>query len=93
MLPIVNVIYPGIFHHNDGPYWVEFPDLNGCQSFGDTIEETFSAAKEAVSAYCAALLEIGKQLPKASDIESLCIPENAFPALIETTVTPKEAEE
>ena len=32
-------VYPAIFHREDG-YWVEFPDLIGCQSCGSTIEET-----------------------------------------------------
>ena len=30
-------IYPAIFHKEDGEYWVEFPDLEGCQSYGKDI--------------------------------------------------------
>ena len=26
-------VYPAIFHEEDG-YWVEFPDLEGCQTLG-----------------------------------------------------------
>ena len=36
-------VYPAIFHKEDG-YWVEFPDLVGCQSYGNTIEETIEMA-------------------------------------------------
>ena len=31
--------YPAIFHKEDGSYWVEFPDLPGCQTVGESIGE------------------------------------------------------
>ena len=33
-------VYPAIFHHEDDSYWVEFPDLEGCQTFGESLPET-----------------------------------------------------
>ena len=88
----MNIIYPAIFHHEDNSYWVEFPDLEGCQSFGDTIEETLNNAKEALSAYCITLLEQGKKLVPSSDIEKLTIPEHAFASLVETKLIEKRKE-
>lgn len=42
-------IYPAIFHkEDDGRYSVEFPDL-GCATCGDTLEEAFGMAKEALA--------------------------------------------
>lgn len=42
-------IYPAIFHReDDGRYSVEFPDL-GCATCGDTLEEAFKMAKEALA--------------------------------------------
>ena len=32
-------IYPAIFHEEDGAFWVEFPDLEGCQTCGSTLRE------------------------------------------------------
>ena len=29
-------VYPAIFHREDNAYWVEFPDLLGCQTYGAT---------------------------------------------------------
>ena len=38
-------VYPAVFHQEDNAYWVEFPDLPGCQSFGDTLPETMAEAQ------------------------------------------------
>ena len=48
-----NVYYPAVFHENVdiGGYWVEFPDLPGCFSRGETIEETITFSKEALGLY------------------------------------------
>lgn len=79
----MTVIYPAIFHHEDGAYWVEFPDLEGCNTFGDSIPATVESAKEALSGYCAVLLEQGKQLPAPSDITTIQAPTDAFVSLVD----------
>lgn len=45
--------YPAVFHVSEdvGGYWVEFPDLPGCFSQGDTIEESLENSKEALGLY------------------------------------------
>ena len=63
-------VYPAVFYKEDS-YWVEFPDLMGCQSCGDTIEETMELASEALGLYLADLLESGKELPDASSIKEI----------------------
>ena len=40
-------VYPAIFHQEDA-YWVEFPDLEGCNACGATLAETMEAAQEAL---------------------------------------------
>jgi antitoxin HicB len=42
-------IFPAIFHEEEGTYWVEFPDIPGCFSQGDTIEEAYKMAGEALA--------------------------------------------
>lgn len=64
-------VYPAIIHKEDGAYWVEFPDLEGCSTCGATLEETMELASEALGLYLVSLLEDGSALPDASDIESL----------------------
>ena len=63
-------VYPAIFH-DEGTYWVEFPDLEGCVSDGDTLEEAMANAQEAMGLYLAATLEDEQPLPQASDIKEI----------------------
>lgn len=78
-------VYPAIFHQEDNSYWVEFPDLPGCQSFGDTLSETMAEAQEALAAYVLTLLEQGKPLTQPSDIEAI-VPEDGFTSLVACTI-------
>lgn len=76
-------IYPAIFHKEDNSYWVEFPDLKGCQTFGESVDETVVNAKEALEGYCITVLESGQNLPKATDIKNISVDENSFVTLID----------
>ncbi|MCQ2604408.1 MAG: type II toxin-antitoxin system HicB family antitoxin [Spirochaetia bacterium] len=74
----MNVIYPAIFHIEDGVYWCEFPDLPGCQTYNDTLEKTINSAAEALSGYVLALLEDGKKLPPYSKPEDIKVEPGSF---------------
>ena len=63
-------VYPAILHKEDG-YWIEFPDLEGCQTYGSTLEETMELAQEALGLYLASLMERELPVPAPSDIASL----------------------
>lgn len=78
-------VYPAIFHQEDSSYWVEFPDLPGCQSFGDTLPETMAEAQEALAAYVLTLLEQRKPLAQPSDMTSVA-PEDGFTSLVACTI-------
>lgn len=83
----MKVIYPAVFHEDSDGVWVEFPDLQGCQSYGETIQEVLDSAKEALEGYCVTLLEEKRKLPVASDIKTIKPGENAFTSLVETDLT------
>lgn len=83
----MKLIYPAVFHEDSDGIWVEFPDLQGCQSCGETIQEVLDGAKEALEGYCVALLEEKQKLPAASDIKKIKPGENAFVSLVETDLT------
>lgn len=85
----MHLIYPAVFHEEDGAYWVEFPDLEGCQSFGDTLNETVVNAKEALEAYAVTLLEEGEKLNAPSDITDIHCEEGCFTSLVECDITNK----
>ena len=52
-------------------YGVVVPDLPGCFSAGDTIDDAVSAAEEAAAAWIDATLDAGGVVPAASSIDAL----------------------
>lgn len=82
----MKVTYPAVIHCEDGAYWIEFPDLEGCQSFGDSIAEVMENAKEALAGYCITLIEQHRKLPKAGDIEKTERGEGDILAVIEVNL-------
>lgn len=75
-------VYPAVFHKDDGAYWVEFPDLPGCQTYGASLTETMSFAQEALSGYLLTLLEEGREIASPSDISSLSCDGDDFATLV-----------
>jgi predicted RNase H-like HicB family nuclease len=59
--------YPVVLHADteDGGYWVECPDIPGCVSQGDTIEEALEMIKDAITG-CLAVLPEKKRTASAS---------------------------
>ena len=63
-------VYPAIIHEESG-YWVEFPDLEGCQTCGATLEETMALAQEALGLYLVSLAENNQPIPRPSSLASV----------------------
>ena len=64
-------VYPSIIHEEDGGYWIEFPDLEGCHTQGDTMEELMTMAQEALGLYLVSLVERNMKIPVPSDIKKV----------------------
>lgn len=75
------VSYPAIVHKEEQSYWLEFPDLPGCQTYGYTLNQTMEAAMEALGGYLLVLLEEEKKLPAPSEMDILH-PEDGFTTLV-----------
>jgi predicted RNase H-like HicB family nuclease len=57
--------FVGIIHTDNEPgYSVCFPDFPGCITAGDTLQETYSMAREALQFHIEGMLEDGEPLPK-----------------------------
>jgi len=82
-------IYPGIFHKEDNAFWVEFPDLEGCQSFADSLEEVYENAGEALEGYLMSIIEKGGNPPAATNIYEIKIPDNAVVSLVHVALFEK----
>lgn len=50
-------------------YSVVVPDLPGCFSAGDTLEEAFENAREAIAVFCEVLAEKGEDIPAARPLD------------------------
>ena len=77
--------YPAIFHKEDGAYYSEFPDLDGCQTYADTLEDLFVNSSEALGLYLATLLEDNKSLPLATDLSEIRT-DDGFTMLVDVEV-------
>ena len=52
-------------------FGVVVPDLPGCFSAGDTLEEAMAMAEEAIVAWIETAIDAGQDIPPASSIEAL----------------------
>jgi predicted RNase H-like HicB family nuclease len=77
--------YPAVCWLEDGEYRAEFPDLEGCFTFGaDSPAQIIEYAEEALSGFLASLIERKKVLPTATEIWELKPKgEHGFVSLIE----------
>lgn len=74
-------VYPAVFHKEEASYWAEFPDLEGCTSYGATLNETMAGAQESLAGYLLTLLEQGTHVTPPSEIDSIH-PDDGFTTLV-----------
>ena len=71
-------LYPAVFDPNEnGGYTVTFPDLPGCVTEGDTLDEALQMAAEAMALHLYGLERDGDQIPAPSKPAHVCIPRDA----------------
>lgn len=76
-------IYPSIFSFDDDGISVEFPDLEGCFTCGDTTKEAIKNAKEAMGLHLFGMEEDNETIPEATDIKDIKLENNQSIVLIE----------
>ena len=76
-------VYPAIFTaEKEGGYSVVFPDLEGCYTQGETIEEALKMAEDVLDLTLYGLEEDGKDIAPPSDIRELKVEDNEFASLV-----------
>lgn len=80
------LIYPAVIHEDADGLWIEFPDLTGCQSQGDTLEEILANAAEALECYALGIMESGGKLPAPSQPSRIKTEENSFTTLVKADI-------
>jgi Uncharacterised protein family (UPF0150). len=82
-------IFPAVFESDgNGGYTVTFPDLPGCITEGDTLDEALYMAKDALELYIYNLEEDNETIPAPTAPEKIKVPEGAFVNLIEVYMPP-----
>lgn len=66
--------YPFIIRHlsneEGGGYLIEFPDLPGCMSDGETIDEAIDNGQDAIQVWIKAAKEMNRPIPNPGELES-----------------------
>lgn len=66
--------YPFTIRHlaekEGGGYFIEYPDLPGCMSDGETIEETIKNGQDAIACWIDAAKATGRDIPKPGEFEN-----------------------
>ncbi|MGN0107967.1 MAG: type II toxin-antitoxin system HicB family antitoxin [Hominilimicola sp.] len=75
-------LYPAIFTEEQEGYSVTFPDFEGCFSEGDTLEEAYEMAIDALGLYLEDS-ETGFEYPKATNPKGIVTNENEFVVMVE----------
>jgi Uncharacterized conserved protein len=77
-------LYPAYFRRvESGGYSVDFPDLPGCVSAGDSLEEALVMAREALALHLYGMAEDGDTIPAPSDPAAIPAEQGAFVAPVE----------
>lgn len=79
-------VYPAIFLKEETGYSISFPDLEGCLTEGDSLEDAMEMAQEALGLYLASLKERNLSIPVASELSSIQCCDNGFATLVSTSV-------
>lgn len=79
-------IYPAIFDAGDdgsSGYTVTFPDLQGCITEGQDIQEAMILARDALAGYLYSLEEDGEPIPNPSSPNQFKLKDGSFVAIVE----------
>jgi predicted RNase H-like HicB family nuclease len=75
-------IYPAIFNPEGTQYNVTFPDLPGCLTCGDNLDDALAMAKDVLCLWLYTLEEDHKEIPKASNPAAITTQSNDFISVI-----------
>lgn len=76
--------FPAIFHNaEEGGFWISFPDLPECITEGDTMEQAYEMAWDALGLCLYDRINSSEAIPQPSDVSKIRIKKNSFVVIIE----------
>ena len=83
------LFYPAVFHKaEEGGYWITFSNFPDTFTEGDTLEECYSMAVDALGLTLADQIEAKTPLPIPVAIEDIPSEKDAYPVMIEFFSSP-----
>ena len=78
------LFYPAVFHEaEEGGYWISFPDFPECLTDGDTTEEAYKMAVDALGLAITDRRENKEEIPQPSDVKDIQVERDAFLLIVE----------
>lgn len=75
--------YPAIItQEKENLYSAIFPDIEGCATSGESLEETYAMAQDALCLMLYDFEETNEKIPKASDVSKIKLEANQFVVII-----------
>ena len=81
-------VYPAVFEPEEGGYNVSFPDLPGCLTCGDNLEDALFMAEDALRGYLEWLEEDEEPLPLPSNPKNITPSDKGFVSLVSVWLYP-----
>lgn len=86
---LMKYLYPALFtldmtdkNYPNGVYLVNFPDISGCFTDGETLNEAYSMAEDALNLMLCSLEDRKEDIPTPTDVKDIKCDENSFVSLI-----------
>ena len=77
-------VYPAIFESENGKYYVSVPDLSGCNTVGDDLQDAIEMARDAIEMWLCIAEDRKEKIPKPTEnLKS----EKSFISLIDADTT------
>lgn len=77
------LFYPAIFHKaEEGGYWISFPDIPECLTEGDTMEQAYKMAVDALGLAISSRYQQKETIPTPSEPENISV-NNGFLVIVE----------
>lgn len=74
--------YPAIFKPEDGMFSVDFPDIPGCYTSGDSLADAISMAEDALALMMYHYEQEGREVPAPSEIDALQTDAGSFASFV-----------
>ncbi|WP_134702974.1 type II toxin-antitoxin system HicB family antitoxin [Ammoniphilus sp. YIM 78166] len=81
-------IFPALLAYAEDGISVEFPDLPGCLTYGDSEEEVLRKAKEAMALHLYGMEQEGESIPEPSKFKLIATENNQAVLLVEVWMPP-----